>query len=308
MANEFDTPQSRNEALLQNLLGEENEVLDPMSNIEKILLNILGYEGLEIDPIQSRNEALLLQILEQGTGGGGGGVTVEPLSVTENGTYQEEGKAYSPVNVNVPSTGWNPNDFADGTVPSGDIVLNTVTGIAKNAFYGKTGITGISAPLCRSIGENAFYGCNSITSFYLPSVTTLGVRAFFDCKAITVIALPSLTGETMGASFQNCILLETADLGATFNVSNNTFNNAPKLRTLVLRKTDALTSLGQWSSGCLGGIYSNPSLSTIYVPEALVSSYQTASNWSSAYAAGVTFAKIEGTYYETHYADGTPIE
>lgn len=33
--------------------------------------------------------------------GGGGGVTVEALSVTENGTYSEEGKAYSPVTVNV---------------------------------------------------------------------------------------------------------------------------------------------------------------------------------------------------------------
>lgn len=34
-------------------------------------------------------------------GGGGGDITVESLSVTENGTYSEEGKAYSPVNVNV---------------------------------------------------------------------------------------------------------------------------------------------------------------------------------------------------------------
>lgn len=38
----------------------------------------------------------------KGSGGGGSGVTVEPLSVTENGTYQEEGKAYSPVKVNTP--------------------------------------------------------------------------------------------------------------------------------------------------------------------------------------------------------------
>ena len=35
------------------------------------------------------------------TGGGGSSVTVEALSVTENGTYSEEGKAYSPVTVNV---------------------------------------------------------------------------------------------------------------------------------------------------------------------------------------------------------------
>ncbi len=36
-------------------------------------------------------------------GGGGGGVTVEALNVTENGTYSEEGKAYSPVVVEVES-------------------------------------------------------------------------------------------------------------------------------------------------------------------------------------------------------------
>lgn len=41
---------------------------------------------------------------QAGGGGGGGGATVEPLSVTENGTYTApSGKAYSPVNVNVSS-------------------------------------------------------------------------------------------------------------------------------------------------------------------------------------------------------------
>lgn len=38
---------------------------------------------------------------KQAGGGGGGGATVVPLSVTANGTYQETGKAYSPVMVNV---------------------------------------------------------------------------------------------------------------------------------------------------------------------------------------------------------------
>lgn len=37
------------------------------------------------------------------SGGGGSSVEVEPLSVTENGTYTaEEGTAYSPVDVNIP--------------------------------------------------------------------------------------------------------------------------------------------------------------------------------------------------------------
>lgn len=58
---------------------------------------------------------------DSGGGEGGSDITVEALSVTENGTYTAEtGKAYSPVTVNVPS------DFTKATVtitdnrPSGD--------------------------------------------------------------------------------------------------------------------------------------------------------------------------------------------
>lgn len=64
---------SRIETLLENWAGADNEILPPISNVERILQNILGVEGVDIEPIQSRNEALLLQILEQGGGSGGGG-------------------------------------------------------------------------------------------------------------------------------------------------------------------------------------------------------------------------------------------
>lgn len=48
---DFDAPQSRNEAILQNMLGAENELGDPMSRIEALLMQLLevlqkidGYE------------------------------------------------------------------------------------------------------------------------------------------------------------------------------------------------------------------------------------------------------------------------
>ena len=50
MAGTHDAPQSPIEAILQNILGEENELRDP----------------------QSRNEELLTEILEQGALSGGG--------------------------------------------------------------------------------------------------------------------------------------------------------------------------------------------------------------------------------------------
>jgi len=43
----------------------------------------------------------------------GSQITVEPLSVTQNGTYQETGKAYSPVTVNVQGGGGGVNNGSD---------------------------------------------------------------------------------------------------------------------------------------------------------------------------------------------------
>ena len=91
--------QSRNENALENILGAENELLEPVSRNEKILHAILG-EEIELEPPQSRIEELLLQINEQGSL-----VTIEPLEVSENGTYEAAaGKAFNPVAVSVPQT------------------------------------------------------------------------------------------------------------------------------------------------------------------------------------------------------------
>lgn len=53
-----------------------------------------------------------LDVIHSGAGqGSGSGVTVESLNVTANGTYTAtEGKAYSPVTVNVP---FEPTNFSD---------------------------------------------------------------------------------------------------------------------------------------------------------------------------------------------------
>ena len=41
MANEFGNPQSRNEAILQNMLGADNVIGEPESRIEELLIEIL---------------------------------------------------------------------------------------------------------------------------------------------------------------------------------------------------------------------------------------------------------------------------
>ena len=45
MANTFEAPESRNEAILQNMLGEDNELEAPESRIETLLLALLQKLG-----------------------------------------------------------------------------------------------------------------------------------------------------------------------------------------------------------------------------------------------------------------------
>lgn len=122
-----DTPQTRTEQFLAAANGQSVTLPTPMTR-EEIYLNEI---------------ATKMQ-------GGGSSVTVEPLSVTANGTYTAEtGKAYSPVTVNVPSAG-------------GDNTSETITGTMANPFGTHTAaeiIAGISdnsmtARLTLTIGTN----------------------------------------------------------------------------------------------------------------------------------------------------------
>ena len=55
----FEAPQSRNEAILQNMLGAKNELPEPMSRIEVLLIAVLEkLESLEakIDAQEEESE------------------------------------------------------------------------------------------------------------------------------------------------------------------------------------------------------------------------------------------------------------
>ena len=88
---DHEAPQSRNEAILQNILGEHNELLEPQSRNEAILQAIL-YGDSYTEEAQSRIEKLLLCILNGTT------TDLQPQSRNEEiliakingGTYDKE--------------------------------------------------------------------------------------------------------------------------------------------------------------------------------------------------------------------------
>lgn len=265
------------------------------------------------------------------------GVLVSQTSATytENDTYDTT--LINSVTVNV--SGVSVDDMAKNLEPSGAVTLsNDVTNIGSYAFYSKP-ITSITAPSAQYIGTSAFsytliqtISDANFPSYKGQSSSNARVTAFKQMNELLTIRLsgelalddgsgfmqthnklthaefPNATAVGTGnAGFRYNPLLEFVDLGRSTSVGSNLFNESTVLRTLVLRNTSHVATLYSWSSAVLGGIYSNPTESTIYVPSALVSSYQTATNWSTGYAQGLTFTAIEGTEHETKFSDGTLI-
>lgn len=224
------------------------------------------------------------------------------ISITTNGTVDVTN--YASADVDVP-VGWTNEDIEVGA-PNGSITSTSVS-VRKLAYAGSS-ITSYTNTNITSLSARTFDSCLSLTDVWMPSLETIDTQNFVECKALQSIALPSLKKILSYNNFSACTHLTIADFGGKLErIRTYTFNSCTVLRNLVLRRTDQVVPLEIWNQVCMGGIFQNPSSSVIYVPQNLISSYQQATNWVTAYGAGLTFSAIEGSYYETHYADGTPI-
>lgn len=183
--------------------------------------------------------------------------------------------------------------MATGSEPSGDVALNTATSIRERAFNACTNITSIHAKNVTSLGQYIVNGCTSLTTFVSESQTTGNYNAFSGAGQLTAI-----------------------DIDHKGSPSNNFFQNCASLTTLVLRRTDAITALG--STGAFNGspFASSGAGGTLYVPNSLLASYQSASNWSTILGyANNQIKSIESTHTDPtapidltlYYADGTAI-
>lgn len=197
-----------------------------------------------------------------------------------------------------------------------------VTTITKNAFYNNRTIKGISLPKCtniptsafqyceelnsidlssaKTLGERVFWGCKKLKTVFLPECTTLGSYSFYDMGSLSgrVIVLPKVTSinyetfrQTPGAGL-------TVDLGSVCTgIGERAFYNMNTLGVIIMRYNGVLT-VGS------SGISSINSNTAVYVPSSQISAYEADSTWGTK---GITFNAIEGSIYETQYADGTPI-
>lgn len=155
---------------------------------------------------------------------------------------------------------------------------------------------------------------NKITSFKAHNVTTIWNYAMSGIGAKN-IAFPNITGINVG--FLGNSKVEKLDLGGGLsNLSANAFNNANALDTLILRRSSSLVTMSNANAFSNSHFKSGGTGGTIYIPKVLYDhlgdnsslDYKKATNWTTVNGYGtITWAQIEGSIYETQYADGTPI-
>ena len=128
------------------------------------------------------------------------------------------------------------------------------------------------------------------------SIEVIGYYGLFENEVIQKLVLPNLKRiDEAGCCY--CRKLEIADIGATY-LDVNAFGGCEKLKTLVLR-ADTVCELVSTSLFFNSPFAGDGSGGVAYVPEALIESYKSATNWSSLHAWGsCRFESIEGSIYE----------
>lgn len=205
--------------------------------------------------------------------------------------------------------------YADGTLT--EIDLTGVTSIIDKAFaYRQNGNElRINAPDLTTVEQYAFWQSTKITSGYFPKVTTIKTQGFYNTRFVKV-AFPSLTTFSGNNNLNLNSELTAIDLGQVSSLIAQCLYNCSKLTTIVLRKSSTITTMANVSALNGTPFASGGSGGTIYIPKVVYDElgtgssldYKAATNWSTLDSYGtITWAQIEGSYYETHYADDTEV-
>lgn len=220
----------------------------------------------------------------------------------------------------IPTGGGGSFDFADQDQPVA-VINSDITAFKREngryAFYNRAGISEINLPKLTIFGAGTFSHAIGAEHIYIPKASLAGYSntAFEYCTSLKELALPAATENVYNAFFQECSNLEAVDLAISGFQQGDHFKNCAKLSVVVLRHSSVVSLAGTnafngtpFASGKSGG--------TLYVPSSLISSYQSATNWSTIL--GYTnnqIKSIESTHTDPdapidltlYYADGTLI-
>lgn len=149
-----------------------------------------------------------------------------------------------------------------------------------------------------SIANSAFNNCAALAELYCPYCDKI-YNGAFTWSGLERGYFPALTSIEANA-LTNVSNLKIVDLGNITNIPGTIINPAKSFEALILRSNTLCTLAGATNINNtpltgVDGVYSGH----VYVPSALISSYQTTTNWATLYANyPEIFQPIEGSEYE----------
>ena len=187
-------------------------------------------------------------------------------------------------------------------------IPNSVISIGSSAFRSCTRLTSvIIGNSVTSIGDDAFYECSSLTSVIIGNnVTSIGKDAFYDCRSLISVKIPNSVTSIGERAFYGCIRLTSVIIGnSVTSIGETAFYECRSLTSVTI--PNSVTSIGNYAfSRCNSLEYvislpnTPPTISSsifpanmiVYVPNASLNSYKSATNWKNLNIKGLCNAEI----------------
>lgn len=148
------------------------------------------------------------------------------------------------------------------------------------------------------IGNYAFAHCGKLTEFSVPNAIDLGNYMLNYSDNVTELVFPKANTLCYNC-LERCHGLVKLDLHVCHTIYGTSLRYNSKFNTLILRRTEGVVTLTGTNAFVSTPFDTEGSGAKVYVPAALIESYQAATNWSTLYAANkLTFVAIEGSEYE----------
>ena len=173
-------------------------------------------------------------------------------------------------------------DLVMGTITTVDD--STITTLRPYAFQNCLDLVNVRLPNARIGATSVFRDCSNLQSVDLPELAgTSGGSLFVYCSSLTTVNIPKVTSLNTYV-FQYCTSLKKLDLGNIASIGAGAFKDS-SLETLIIRREETtITTLA--NVNVFDGTPIANGAGYVYVPNALVDNFKSATNWST-YAAQI---------------------
>lgn len=209
-----------------------------------------------------------------------------------------------------------------------NINLSNITYLPDGAFYACYSLESCSLPNVVSVGRTPFAYCSSLQSItlFISNKTASYDGILVNCQNLTTINLPNLTEISKGSICSSCanvvnlsvpeltyageyafngLGLSIINLPKISYLSRPFGNGSPSLSTIILGGSSVCVYnvykyAGRTDFGMPAPFLSNGTGGTLYVPQSLITAYQSATNWAAVLAANPNnqVLPIEGSPFD----------